>query len=115
MNSKNIQVQELLDDVKMSNDENFEIFEKLRELTFGIFPNVSEKIMYGGIMFTLENDWGGIFLRKNHISFEFSKGFEFDDPGKILEGGGKFRRHLKLRSLEDIDIKKVLFYIQQVK
>ena len=27
--------------------------------------------MYGGIMFSLGSDWGGIFLRKNHISFEY--------------------------------------------
>ncbi len=39
--------------------------------------------MYGGIMFSLDDDFGGIFVRKNHISFEFGNGFAMDDPDKF--------------------------------
>ncbi len=44
-------------------------------------------------MFSLDEDFGGLFVRKRHISFEFGKGFLMDDPNKILEGKGKYRRH----------------------
>lgn len=69
--------------------------------------------MYGGIMFSSGFDFGGVFLRKNHISFEFGFGVRFNDPDGVLEGTGKSRRHLKLRSLEDIEIKKVAYFVEQ--
>ncbi len=72
-----------------------------------------KNIMYGGIMFSLENDYGGLFIRKNHISLEFTHGVFFQDPDKILEGNGKLRRHLKIRKIEDIESNKVDFYIKQ--
>jgi len=70
-------------------------------------------MMYGGIMFSLEDDFGGLFVRKNHVSFEFGSGVTMDDPDNILEGIGKFRRHLKIRSLADIKDKKVEFFVEQ--
>ncbi len=69
--------------------------------------------MYGGIMFSIEDDFGGVFVRKNHISFEFSSGVQMDDPDNILEGTGQFRRHLKIQSLDDIKDKKVEFFVKQ--
>ena len=63
--------------------------------------------MYGGIIFSLADDFGGIFVYKNHVSFEFSYGYKLDDPSKLLEGNGKYRRHLKIKSIEDLEIKKI--------
>ena len=37
-----------------------------------------------------------------------------NDPKKLLEGTGKFRRHLKIRSLSDIKDKKVEFFVKQI-
>lgn len=47
------------------------------------------------------------------VSFEFGSGAYMNDPHKILEGTGKFRRHLKIRSLTDIEDKKVDFFVKQ--
>ena len=71
-------------------------------------------MMYGGIMITLEEDVGGLFSYKNHVSFEFSQGHAFDDPYQLLEGKGQFRGHLKLRSMTDIDEKKINYYLKQM-
>jgi len=46
---------------------------------------------------------------------EFSNGYLFDDPKSLLEGKGKYRRHLKLRSLDDIETKKVDYFMKQIK
>ena len=73
----------------------------------------NERIMYGGIMFSFKSDFGGLFVRKNHISFEFGFGVYMDDPYNVLEGSGKLRRHLKIRSLADIEDKKVDFFVKQ--
>ena len=112
--SKDEKVQKFLDEIMMFNDEQFDILQKLREIVFKNYPKTNERMMYGGIMFSLEGDFGGIFVRKKHVSFEFVNGFTMNDPDKLLEGSGKFRRHLKIKSLLDINDKKVDFFVQQV-
>ncbi|XDD46907.1 DUF1801 domain-containing protein [Leptospira sp. WS39.C2] len=112
--SNDEKVQYFLDEIKIKNEGQFKILQKLRELVFKAYPKTIERIMYGGIMFSLVEDFGGIFLSKNHISFEFGKGFLMKDPKKLLEGTGKFRRHLKIKSIEDIKNKDVDFFIKQI-
>ena len=111
--SKNEQVRSFLEEIMIFNDKQYKILQKLREIVFEVYPKTNERIMYGGIMFSLDDDFGGIFVRKIHISFEFGNGFAMDDPDKLLEGAGKFRRHLKIKSLSDIDDKRVPFFVKQ--
>ncbi len=108
-------VQELLDDIEIIDPEKYEMLMKLRDLVFTHHPEAKEKVMYGGIMFSLSDDFGGIFVRKKHVSFEFTAGNELKDPDSLLEGTGKYRRHLKLYSQEDIETKKVSYYVKQIK
>ncbi len=42
---------------------------------------------------------------KNHVTFGFHYGTSLDDPEKLLEGTGKNLRHVKLRSVEDLEKK----------
>ncbi len=112
--SKNEQVQKFLEDISMIDPEKFEILEKLRKIVFSNYPETNERMMYGGIMFSPEADFGGLFVRKTHISFEFGFGVYMDDPHNILEGSGKLRRHIKIRSLADIEDKKVDFFVKQI-
>ena len=112
--SKNEKVQKFLDEIIMIDGEKFITLNAMREIVFSTHPKTDERIMYGGIMFSLNNeDFGGLFVRKNHISLEFSKGFIMKDPNKLLEGSGKFRRHLKIKSKEDVRNKDVDFFIKQ--
>ena len=111
--SKNEQVEKYLEEIMLINAEQFNVLRKLREIVFNVNPKTNERIMYGGIMFSLNDDFGGVFVRKNHISFEFGNGFTMNDPDNFLEGKGKFRRHLKIRSLSDIDDRKVEFFVKQ--
>lgn len=111
--SKNERVQKFLEEIKMFNDEQFNILQKIREIVFKNYKKTEERMMYGGIMFSLKDDFSGIFARKNHVSFEFINGFKMKDPDKLLEGTGKLRRHLKIKSLSDIKDKKVDFFVKQ--
>lgn len=112
--SKNNEVQEFLDGVSMSDSDKFNSLMETRKLVFETYPTLSEKIMYGGIMFTFnKEDFCGLFVRKNHISFEFSNGYKMNDPKHFLEGKGKFRRHLKIRSQYDIKNKTVALFVKQ--
>ncbi len=108
-------IQGFLDDLAAIKAHQFEIVQSCRGLVFELSPEVEERMMYGGIMFSLKSeDFGGVFASKNHVSFEFNRGFELQDPNGFLEGKGKFRRHLKLKSIDDVTSKTVEFFVRQV-
>lgn len=112
--SNDIKTQKFIENIKVLDTTKFQILEKVREIVFDNYPEVKERIMYGGIMFSLIDDFAGLFVRKNHVSLEFSYGVKFDDSKNLLEGKGIYRRHLKLRSLEDIKIKEVGFFVSHI-
>ena len=111
--SKNVDVQKFLDDTALADAGKWDILQKARKIVFETCPGVKERMIYGGIMFTVTGDFGGLFVSKNHVSFEFSSGYEFTDPGGHLEGKGKYRRHLKFRTLTDIEDKQVRDFVRQ--
>lgn len=93
-----------------------EIILALRQSVFDNHPNAHEKIMYGGIVFSLDSEmFGGLFAYKNHVSLEFSNGYLMEDEKGILEGKGKYRRHIKFNLLEDIEMKDAKYYIKQAR
>lgn len=80
------------------------------------FPSAGHRPMYGGIVF--EREIGnpkscvcGLYAYREHVSIEFSQGAALEDPFAVLEGAGKYRRHIKLRSMSDILAKDVEGYI----
>ena len=105
---KNADVQKFLEDTILKDKEKGEVIFQLREIVFKIFQ------IYGGIMFSLEKDFGGIFVSKKHVSFEFTNGYEMKDPNQFLEGTGQYRRHLKIKLLSEIKEKTVDFFVKQV-
>jgi len=112
--SKNIDVQHFLDGIELIDHDKYELLNAMRDIVFKIYPRVQERMMYGGIMFSYDkNDFGGLFIRKNHISFEFARGYLMKDPKKLLEGSGKFRRHLKIGTLENVKSTDVRFFVKQ--
>ena len=113
--SKNIEVQRFLDQVSLIDESKYNLVKNMRDIVFKLNRNIEERMMYGGIMFSLdEEDICGLFVRKNHISFEFATGYKMNDPHEILEGSGKYRRHLKIRTEEDVLKKDVQFFVLQV-
>lgn len=90
------------------------IDETIRE----ICPSAGRRSMYGGSVFELEPDNHstmvcGHFVYKNHVSLEFSNGYQLSDPNGVLEGKGKYRRHIKLTRQADIDEKAVRSFLEQ--
>jgi hypothetical protein len=47
--------------------------------------------------------FGYVNVFKDHTNVGFFRGAEIADPHKMLEGNGKFMRHVKLRPEHDID------------
>lgn len=110
----NKEIQEFIEKTGIKDFEKMESVKALREIVLKTYPETHEKIMYGGIMFFLNGEgYSGLFVSKNHISIEFSNGFKMNDPKNHLEGNGKYRRHLKIKSFDDIKNKEAEFYIKQ--
>jgi hypothetical protein len=80
--SKNEQVQKFIEKLMIIDDAQFNILQKLRKIVFANYKKTNERMIYGGIMFSLEEDFGGVFANKNHVSFEFTTGFKMSDPKK---------------------------------
>ena len=56
-----------------------------------------------------------IFFRSTakHVTLGFWRGAEFQDPGGVLEGDGDRMKHLKIKSLEQLDADLVTGFVRQ--
>jgi hypothetical protein len=107
-------VERFLEDIASLPNNFHAILVKLREhfMTYG--PDLDEVIKYGGLAFLRDGKLiGGLYVYKNHMAVELSHGSELDDPDNILEGTGKFRRHIKFTSLSDIERKNAAEFIEK--
>lgn len=59
--SKNEQVQNFLETAMMFDSDKYEIIQKLRKIVFDNHKKTDERMMYGGIMFSIQHDFGGLF------------------------------------------------------
>jgi len=104
-------VQELLDDIRLLGDEQFNLVESVRTLVKTTIPSVTEEVKYGGILFGSGVQFCGVFSYKQHVSVEFGSGARIADTLGRLEGAGKGRRHVKLHSAKDIQAKELAHYL----
>ncbi|MBM5572162.1 MULTISPECIES: DUF1801 domain-containing protein [Deefgea] len=106
-------VASLLHDLALLDVERLAVVEAVRTLIYSLLPSATERVMYGGLLFATQADFCGIFAYQKHVSVEFGRGCDLSDVAGVLEGGGKFRRHIKLFSLKDIEDKSLAQYIVQ--
>lgn len=104
-------VEALLDDVRLLSEARHDIVQAVRAQVRQVVKPLSEGVKYGGIMFSSDVPFGGVFAYKDHVSVEFSHGAAIEDPLGHLEGGGKLRRHLKLLSADDVRAKSLATYL----
>ncbi|MBP6189626.1 MAG: DUF1801 domain-containing protein [Azonexus sp.] len=104
-------ISKLLDDIRLLDSERFEFVQALREIILGLDSSISEEVKYGGLLFSAEEPFCGVFSYAKHVSLEFGAGASLPDKFNLLEGEGKFRRHIKLSSAQDISGKLVREYL----
>jgi hypothetical protein len=104
-------IAKLLEDIRFYDSGRFELVQALREIILGLDSSISEEVKYGGFLFSAEKSFCGIFSYTKHVSIEFGAGASLPDTFKVLEGKGKFRRHIKLSSVQDIANKHVREYL----
>lgn len=106
-------VEQLLSDLELANPDRHALVLAIRQAILAVAPDASERVMYGGIMFSAPAPCCGVFAYAEHVSVEFGRGSELVDPHGVLEGQGKFRRHIKLRNPADIADKHLADHVRQ--
>lgn len=80
------------------------ILDRLRSLIFDVVPDAVEELKWSRPCYSSKH---GLFCylhsTKKHATLGFQNGASLSDPKKQLEGDGKDMRHLKLRSIDDVD------------
>ena len=104
-------ISRLLEDIRLLDAGHFELVQALRGVILDLNPSISEEVKYGGLLFSLGKPFCGVFSYTKHVSLEFGAGASLPDAFKVLEGEGKFRRHIKLMSAQDISGKHVRDYL----
>ena len=105
-------VQNLLEDIRLLGEVQFDLVQAVRSLVDSQFPDVEEVVKYGGILFSSGVQFCGVFAYKEHVSVEFGAGAKIKDSIGLLEGTGKGRRHIKLRTVADIEAKQLPAYLK---
>ncbi|MCX7205575.1 MAG: DUF1801 domain-containing protein [Proteobacteria bacterium] len=103
--------EQLLRDICLNNPEIHTLVQSIRALIYSLIPHASERVMYGGLMFADTTPFCGIFAYTRHISLEFGRGCDLQDPYQVLEGKGKIRRHIKIQAAADIEDKHLNAYL----
>lgn len=104
-------VEHLLEAIHRLGEVQFQIVAAVRELVSATIQPLTEEVKFGGIMFTSTIPFAGVFAYNKHVSVEFSLGARINDAAGFLEGAGKGRRHLKLRTVQDITGKQLAAYL----
>jgi hypothetical protein len=78
----------------------------LRSLVKAAVPGTAITVNSWGIpTFESKDPFCFYMVGKNHVTFGFHYGTSLDDPERLLEGTGKNLRHVKLRTVGDLDKK----------
>ena len=89
-----------------------EICQRLRNIILKTFPNIVEEMKLGVPWY--EGKYYIVAL-KNYVNLGFSvKGLSSKEIG-LFEGGGKTMKHIKIRSLEELDEEKIVELLKVVK
>ena len=102
----------------MNDQEQTDMVSRLGSLIVKVVPKAQTISKYGGTLFTLrpdekEGQFCGVFQQKNHVQLVFSQGVLLDDPDKLLEGSGKYRRHINLKHENEIDEAKIKKFVKE--
>lgn len=80
------------------------IMNAVRSLLHQSVKNVTEEFKWNRPVFRLKRDFAYLQANRNHVNLGFYKDLErLNDPKGLLEGTGKMMRHIKLKTVDDID------------
>jgi hypothetical protein len=79
-----------------------EILRLLRRLIAETIPAAVEGIKWGYPWYWKNDNICYLAAQRNHVNLGFAQGANLPDPRGLLEGTGKAMRHIKVKSIADI-------------
>ncbi len=89
--------------IKNSPDQQREIMEKIRQLIHDSVPTVVEEFKWSRPVFKSKKDFAYLKTAKSYVNLGFMDFSKLDDPDNRLEGTGKDMRHVKLKTIQDVE------------
>lgn len=95
------------------------LVEAFRTLVKQDFPQLKEEMRggteayYGTPVYRYNHILVTISPTKHGITYAFSEGKKFEDKYKMLEGVGNKTLNIRLKSIEEFDISKMSYYLEQ--
>ena len=89
-----------------------DIIQMVRKIFLKTLLNCEEEKKWGVIVFAGGKFYIGAIKNRVHVGFAIN-GLNKEEIG-LFEGSGKTMRHIKIHSLEDIDVKKLVKLIKLV-
>lgn len=89
-----------------------EVCQKSREIILTTIPNIVEEMKYGVPYYG--NKYYLVAL-KTHVNLGFSIKDLTKEEIAMLEGSGKTTRHIKIKTLESMDEKKIIELLKMIK
>ena len=84
--------------------KNRRIIRALRRFVGQTAPKLQESVKWGNGCWLLGKvPVAYVYSDKAYVQFGFVRGSALKDPKRLLEGAGQYVRHVKVRSVEDID------------
>jgi hypothetical protein len=80
-----------------------EILQTIRQLIHETVPHVTEEFKWGRPIFRTNKDFAYLKSAKAYVTLGFFSFQKLNDPDNLLEGTGKDMRHIKLKTLNDIN------------
>ena len=83
---------------------NQNVIRGLRKFVKRIAPELQESVKWGnGCWIQGKAPVAYVYSAPDHVQFGFFGGSALQDPNRLLQGQGKFVRHIKVRKRSDID------------
>ena len=89
------------------------IVSTIRSLMKECAPHAREEISYGIPMYTLRKPMAWVSPSKAGISLGFREGASFEDAYGLLRGAVKHAKHLKMKTMADVNEPALRYYIKQ--
>ncbi len=79
------------------------IMNSVRSLIHQSLEGISEEFKWSRPVFKKDKSFSYLLATKNHVNLGFMDFHKISDPKGLLEGTGKDMRHIKLKTMDDID------------
>ncbi len=104
--------QEINDYIKKQKSPQKEICQRLRKIILKTFPDIREEMMWGVPVYAGGKFYIGALRDKVNLGFTIN-GLNKEEKA-LFEGAGKTMKHLKIKTLKDIDEKMIAKLLKMV-